>query len=118
MKSVKFEYYEYGKKSKSKIWLHKAFNVSSFQEALEKRGKKEKILKQSKKPFNIICASDVMLFHVNFPEEFLPKMESLFFLKFSEHGYKRWVGFVAAIPSTMIAVMQPVLKTSIFSLPF
>ena len=25
MKSVKFEYYEYSKKSKSKIWLHKAF---------------------------------------------------------------------------------------------
>ena len=27
MKSVKFEYYEYSKKSKSKIWLHKAFKI-------------------------------------------------------------------------------------------
>ena len=36
MKSVKFEYYEYSKKSKSKIWLHKAFKES------------EKILKTTK----------------------------------------------------------------------
>ena len=30
MKSVKFEYYEYSKKSKSKIWLHKAFKGAHY----------------------------------------------------------------------------------------
>lgn len=83
--------------------------MSSFQEALQKRGKKRKF-EAIKEAFNIIRASDVMVFDVNFPEEFSPEMESLFILKFTEHGYKRWLDLVAAIPSATIAVMRPVLK--------